>query len=128
MIIQCPQSLSDWCIGILGRFPSWPTLACVGPKLVAVFQLMKNVFSVVCTFFSVALCAAGCVACISVGKRGSNLVCRLAVAHNERIHAFEHCVHRLFIGCCHRLELCLMLLLEEGEHYCSDLAFFLCCC
>jgi hypothetical protein len=103
-------------------------LACVGLELVAVFWLVKNIFSAVCAFLLVTLCATDGMACVAVGKQGSNLVRCPAVARNERIHAFKHHVICLFIGCRHQLKLCLMLLLEEGEHHHHGLAFFLCCC
>jgi hypothetical protein len=83
-------------------------------------------FSAVRAFLSIALRAAGAAVCVSVGRRGIFLVHRLSVAHDECIHVLEHCIQCLFIGCHHQLELCLMLLLEEGEYHCHGLAFFLC--
>jgi hypothetical protein len=50
------------------------------------------------------------------------------LACDERIHALQHCVLCLFIGCCHYLELGLMFILEEGKHHHGGLTFFLCCC
>ncbi len=76
-------------------------LTCIGLELVASFQLVKNELSAVHASLLMAVCGAGCIACVAVGEWGSNLVHHLAMACNERIHTLKHCVYCQFVGCCH---------------------------